>query len=693
MAAVNSVVDLTLDGEVAVITLDAPPVNALTAEAREGLFAAFGMAHADAAAKAIVLICGGRTFIAGADIGGLGKAAVGPGLRDVQAQLESTPKPVIVAIHGSALGGGLELALCANYRVATRSAKVGLPEVNLGILPGAGGTQRLPRIVGVEKALQMITGGAPVSASEALKVGLVDELVDDGALRQGAIEFARRVLALPELAQRVSQIDGKVAEARGRPEIFADFRKANARKFRGYIAPEAAIKAIEGAVNLPFAEGCKEERRLMEELVAGPQSAAQRYVFFAERAAAKLADVPGDTPLREVRKVGVLGAGTMGSGIAISFVNAGYDVCVVESKQEALDRGLGVIRATVTKDAERAGKTPEQVEHQLSHVRGSLELEAFRDADLIVEAIFEDMAVKKDVFAKLDAVAKPGAILASNTSFLNIDEIAAATSRPQDVLGMHYFAPANIMKLLEIVRGEKTAKDVLATAMQIAKKTKKVAVVARVCEGFIGNRMLRKRGEQAEALVIDGARPERIDELLYDFGFPMGPFQMKDVVGMDVIKDQPGQRTLWGAMTDAGRLGQKGIGGFYNYDAKRNRSPSPEAAEVIERFRQEKGAVARDISDEEIMDRCLLLIINEGAKILEEGVAQRASDIDAAWIAGYGWPSYRGGPMYYADHDLGLQTIVDKLTGYAARLGEAWRPARLLEQLAREGRTFEEFAS
>jgi len=692
MAAVNSVVDLTLDGEVAVITLDAPPVNALTAEAREGLFAAFGKAHEDPAARAIVLICAGRTFIAGADIGGLGKAAVGPGLRDVQAQLESTPKPVIVAIHGSALGGGFELALCANYRVATRSAKVGLPEVNLGILPGAGGTQRLPRIVGVEKALQMITGGAPISAPEALKVGLVDELVEDGALRQGAIGFARRVLALPQPAQRVSQIDGKVAEARGRPEIFADFRKANARKSRGYIAPEAAIKAIEGAVNLPFAEGCKEERRLMEELVAGPQSAAQRYVFFAERAAAKLADVPADTPLREVRKVGVLGAGTMGSGIAISFANAGYDVCVVESKQEALDRGLGVIRATVTKDAERAGKTPEQVAQQLSRVRGSLELEAFADADLIVEAIFEDMAVKKDVFAKLDAVAKPGAILASNTSFLNIDEIAAATSRPQDVLGMHYFAPANIMKLLEIVRGEKTAKDVLATAMQIAKRTKKVAVVARVCEGFIGNRMLRKRGEQAEALVIDGARPERIDELLYEFGFPMGPFQMKDVVGMDVIKDLPGQRTLWGAMTDAGRLGQKGIGGFYNYDDKRNRSPSPEAAEVIERFRQEKGAVARDISDEEIMDRCLLLIINEGAKILEEGVAQRASDIDAAWIAGYGWPSYRGGPMYYADHDLGLQTIVDKLTGYAERLGDAWRPARLLEQLAREGRTFEEFA-
>jgi len=692
MTAINSVTDLTLDNDIAVITLNSPPVNALSQPALDGLHEAFLKAHADPAAKAIVMLCEGRTFIAGADIGALGKAAAGPGLRDVQAALESSPKPVVVAIHGSALGGGFELALCANYRVATRSAKVGLPEVNLGILPGAGGTQRLPRIVGVEKALQMITSGAPISAAEALKAGLVNELVEDGALRQSAIDFARRVAALPEPAQRVSQSDGKVAEARGRPEIFADFRKANARKFRGYIAPEAAIQAIEGAVNLPFAEGCKAERRLMDELVAGPQSAAQRYVFFAERTATKLADVPSDTPLRDVRKVGVLGAGTMGSGIAISYVNAGYDVCVVETKQEALDRGLGVIRATATKDAERAGMTPEQVQERLSHVRGSLELEAFKDADLIVEAIFEDMAVKKDVFAKLDAVAKPGAILASNTSFLNIDEIAAVTSRPQDVLGMHYFAPANIMKLLEIVRGEKTANDVLATAMQIAKKTRKVAVVARVCEGFIGNRMLRKRGEQAEALVIDGARPQRIDELLYEFGFPMGPFQMKDVVGMDVIKDQPGQRTLWGAMTDAGRLGQKGIGGFYNYDEKRNRSASPEAAEVIQRFREEKGAVARDISDEEIMDRCLLLIINEGAKILEEGVAQRSSDIDTAWIAGYGWPTYRGGPMYYADHDLGLATIVEKLNGYAERLGDAWKPARLLEQLAREGRKFEDYA-
>ena len=691
MTAVNSVTDLASDGEVAIVTLNSPPVNALTVLAREGLYSAFALAHADPAAKAIVLICEGRTFVAGADIGRLGQAPVGPSLVEVQTVMASTSKPVVAAIHGTALGGGLELALCANYRVATETAKVGLPEVTLGIIPGAGGTQRLPRLVGIKNALEMVTSGAQVSAPEAVEMGLIDELFEESKLLEGAVAFARKIIASGSPVQRVGNIDGKIEDARGHPEIFADFRSANARKFRGFLAPEQNIKAIEAAVNLPFAEGLLEERRLLNEVMTGPQSAAQRYVFFAERAAAKLFDVPADTPIRPVKSVGVLGAGTMGVGIAITFVNADFDVCVVETRQEALDRGLGIIRSTVVKNAERAGLNKAQVEERLSHVRGSLDLRDFRNCDLIIEAVFEDMEVKKAVFKKLDAIAKPRAILASNTSLLDIDEIAAATRRPEDVLGMHYFSPANIMKLLEIVRGEKTAKDVLATIIKIAKKTRKVAVVARVCEGFIGNRMVRKRGQQSEALVLAGADPERIDELLYDFGFPMGPFQMKDVVGMDVIKDQPGQRSLWGVMCDAGRLGQKGVGGFYNYDAKRNRSLSPEAAAVISQFREEKGAVPRDISDDEIMDRLLLLLINEGAKILEEGIAQRSSDIDTAWVNGYGWPTYRGGPMYYADHDLGLANIVNKLNGYVEKLGSEWKPAQLLERLAGEGKKFEDY--
>jgi len=562
--------------------------------------------------------------------------------------------------------------------------------VNLGLIPGAGGTQRLPRIVGVEKALEMVTSGVHVPAKEAAAMGLVDELVEEGKLRDGAVAFARKVLNEGRPLKRVRDLDDKVAAARGKPEIFANFRKANARKFRGFLAPEQNIRAIEAAVNLPFDQGMVEERRLFDEVMAGPQTGAQRYAFFAERAANKIPDVPDDTPVRAIKKVGVLGSGTMGGGIAITFVNAGFDVLVVDMKQEALDRGLGVIRSTVTKNAERAGATPAQIEERLSHLKGSLNMADFADADLVIEAVFEDMGVKKEVFTKLDDICKPGAILATNTSYLNLDEIAAVTKRPQDVIGMHYFSPANIMKLLEVVRGAKTAKDVLATVMKIGKQTGKVPVVAGVCQGFIGNRMVRKRGEQSEALVLAGADPARIDDLMYDFGFAMGPFKVMDVVGMDVIKDQPGQRSLRGAMYEAGRLGQKGIGGFYNYDANRNPIPSPEAAKVIEDFRKEKGATPRDVSDEEILDRSLLLMINEGAKILDEGIAIRSSDIDTIWLNGYGWPVYRGGPMYYADQ-LGLKNVVAKLKAYQAKLGDEWKPAPLLEKLAAEGKGFADF--
>ncbi len=690
MTVINSVTTLDLDGDVAVITLNSPPVNALSAPVREGLYEGFKAAGADASAKAIVLVCEGRTFIAGADIAGFGSAPVGPSLADVQVMMENSPKPVIAAIHGTALGGGLEVALCAHYRVAVPSAKVGLPEVNLGLIPGAGGTQRLPRIVGAEKALDMVTSGAHVPAKDAAAMGLVDELVEEGKLRAGAIAFARKVLAEGRPLRRVRDNDDKVAPARGHPEIFANFRKANARKFRGFMAPEHNIRAVEAAVNLPFDQGIAEERRLFEEVMASPHSAAQRYAFFAERAANKIPDVADDTQLRAVKTVGILGAGTMGGGIAISCLKGGLTVTVVEMKPEALERGLGIIRATIARDAERGTATKEQVEQRLANLKGSLDMADFKDVDLVIEAVFEDMNVKKDVFKKLDAICKPGAILASNTSYLNVDEIAAATSRPGDVIGMHFFSPANIMKLLEVVRGAKTAKDVLATVMRVGKQIGKVPVVAGVCPGFIGNRMLRKRGEQAEALVLEGADPIVIDKVFYDFGFPMGPFQMMDVVGMDVIKDQPGERSLRGAMYEAGRLGQKGIGGFYDYDANRNQTPSPEAVKIVEQFRKDKGATVRAVSEEEILDRSLLPVINEGAKVLQEGIAIRSSDIDTIWLNGYGWPVYRGGPMYYADQ-LGLKTVVEKLKQYQAKLGDDWKPAPLLEKLAAEGKGFADF--
>ncbi len=690
MTAINSVTTLELDGEVAVITLNSPPVNALSAPVREGLYEGFKAAIADPAARAIVLVCAGRTFIAGADIAGFGSAPVGPSLADVQAMMETSPKPVVAAIHGTALGGGLEVALCAHYRVAVPSAKVGLPEVNLGLIPGAGGTQRLPRIVGPEKALEMVTSGVHVPAKDALSMGLVDAMAEEGQLRAGAVAFAAKLLAEGRPLKRVRDNDDKVAPARGHPEIFANFRKANARKFRGFMAPEHNIRAVEAAVNLPFDQGIEEERRLFAEVMSGPQSAAQRYAFFAERAANKIPDVPDDTPLRSVKTVGVLGSGTMGGGIAISCLKGGLAVTVVDMKPEALERGLGVIRATIARDAERGTATTAEVEARLANLKGSLDMADFKDMDLIIEAVFEDMNVKKDVFKKLEAICKPGAILASNTSYLNIDEIAAVTGRPGDVIGMHFFSPANIMKLLEVVRGAATAKDVLATVMKVGKQIGKVPVVAGVCPGFIGNRMLRKRGEQAEALVLEGADPTAIDKAFYDFGFPMGPFQMMDVVGMDVIKDQPGERTLRGAMFEAGRLGQKGIGGFYDYDANRNQTPSVVAAEIVAQFRKDKGATVRAISEEEILDRSLLPVINEGGKVLEEGMSIRASDIDTIWLNGYGWPVYRGGPMYYADQ-LGLKTVVAKLKAYQAKLGDDWKPAALLEKLAAEGKGFADF--
>ena len=686
METINEVTTLER-GEIAVITLNSPPVNALSAKVRNGLAAGFKAADEDPQTKAIVLICEGRTFIAGADITEFGKPATeSASLFDVQKSMEDNSKPVIAAIHGTALGGGLEVALCAHYRVAVPSAKVGLPEVNLGLLPGAGGTQRLPRIVGAAKALEMVTSGQHVPAKAALAMGLVDELAPEGDLRNAAIAFAKKVLAEKRPLVKIRDNDAKMIEDRKHPEIFAEFRKANARKFRGFLAPEYNIQCVEAAVNLPFDEGIKVERKLFVELVTGTQSAAQRYVFFAERQVWKLPDVPEDTPILPVAKVGVIGAGTMGGGISMNFLNAGIPVTIFETSAAALERGLGVIRKNYETTAKRGRLTLEDVEKRMGLLTGSLDMKDLGDADLIIEAVFENMDIKKEVFAKLDAIAKPGAILASNTSYLNVDEIAAATKRPESVIGLHFFSPANVMRLLEVVRGDKTSKSVIATSMQIAKKIGKIAALVGVCHGFVGNRMLSMRQRQAQAILLEGAMPWDIDRVLYDFGFPMGPFAMSDLAGLDIgwNKETSKGETLRDQLCELDRRGQKTGAGFYDYDEARNAKPSPVTAELIEKFRAAKGVNVRSFTDEEIIERCIYPMINEGAKILQEGKASRASDIDIVWINGYGWPVYRGGPMFYGD-TVGLKKVVDSLTKLAKEMGDEWAPCELLVKTAEAG--------
>ncbi|HEY2754035.1 3-hydroxyacyl-CoA dehydrogenase NAD-binding domain-containing protein [Phenylobacterium sp.] len=692
MTEINSVTTLTQDGDVAVITLNSPPVNALSAKVREGLFEGFKEAIASSA-KAIVLICEGRTFIAGADITEFGGAMAGPSLFDVQEMMENSPKPVIAAIHGTALGGGLEVALCAHYRIAVPSARVGLPEVALGLLPGAGGTQRLPRIVGVEAALDMVTSGRHVPAKQALAMGLVDELAEEGKLKEAAVAFANKAVAEGKPLVKVRENNAKLEAAKGHPEIFADFRKANARKFRGFAAPEANIKCIEAAVNSPsFEEGLKAERKLFGELMSGSQSAAQRYYFFAERQANKIPDVADDTPTRPIKSVGIIGAGTMGGGIAMNFANAGIPVVIVEQQQEPLDRGLGVIRKNYERTASRGGITAEQVEQRTSLIKGSLNLEDFKDVDLVIEAVFERMDVKKDIFTKLDAICKPGAILATNTSGLNIDEIASVTKRPQDVIGLHFFSPANVMKLLEIVRADHTAKDVIATSMKLAKQIGKVAVLVGVTPGFVGNRILGQRQREAQKLVMEGAMPWDVDRVLYDFGFPMGPFAMSDLAGLDIgwVKEKSKGETIRDVLCEMDRRGQKTGAGYYDYDENRNARPSPVTEKIINDFIVKSGANPRKISDEEILERCVYPMINEGAKILEEGKAIRPSDVDVVWVNGYGWPVYRGGPMHYGDQ-VGPDKVLAKMQEFQAKMGDVFKPSMLLEKLVAEGKKFSDF--
>ena len=640
-------------GDVLVIISNNPPVNALGVAVRQGLEAGIKQGIADAGVTAMVIRCDGRTFFAGADITEFGKPMQEPGLGTVIDMIEASDKPVVAAIHGTALGGGCEVTLACHYRVAVPSAKIGTPEVKLGLLPGAGGTQRIPRIAGIPLALEMTAVGDPISAKRALDAGLIDRIVGEDSLEADAIAFAQEVAAarpLPRASEKTATADPEAVEA---------FKKANARKFRGFDAPAANIRCVEASTTGTYADGIAVERAEFMKLMFGTQSAAQRYMFFAERQAAKVDDIPKDTELRTIAKVGVIGAGTMGGGISMNFLTAGLPVTIVETAQEALDRGVATIRRNYENSAKRGRFTQEKVEAMMGLLTPTLRLDDLADCDLIIEAVYENMDVKKELFGKLDAIAKPGAILASNTSYLNVDEIAGATRRPTDVIGMHFFSPANVMKLLEVVRGAATAPDVLATVMALAKPIGKVAVVSGVCPGFIGNRMLSQRQGPANAMLMQGARPEQIDKALVDFGMPMGPFQMSDLAGIDIgwHRDPARIDSIRDALAAKGRWGQKTGKGFYDYDEQRNPTPSPEAAEIIEDFRSRSNQPKRDFTDEDIIAATLYPMVNEGAKILDEGMAQRASDVDTVWIYGYGWPVYRGGPMFWAN-TIGLDKVV-----------------------------------
>ncbi|RSU48892.1 3-hydroxyacyl-CoA dehydrogenase NAD-binding domain-containing protein [Sphingomonas sp. S-NIH.Pt15_0812] len=643
--------------DILVIVSDNPPVNALGAAVRQGLEAAVKQGVADTAVSAMVIRCDGRTFFAGADITEFGKPPVEPMLPVLVDMIEASSKPVVAAIHGTALGGGCEVALGCHYRVATPSAKLGTPEVKLGLLPGAGGTQRLPRIAGVRLALEMTAKGDPISAKQAQEAGLIDRIVGEDTLAADAIAFAKEVAArrpIPRASEREVQPDAAAVEA---------FRKANGRRFRGFDAPAANIACVEKAASgASFADGIAFERQEFMRLMAGTQSAAQRHIFFAERQAAKIDDLPADVQLRPIARVGVIGAGTMGGGIAMNFLSAGIPVRIVEMQQEALDRGTGVMRRNYEASAAKGRMTADQVERAMGLLTPTLAFDDLADCDLIIEAVYENMDVKKDIFTRLDRLAKPGAILASNTSYLDIDEIAAVTQRPGDVVGMHFFSPANVMKLLEVVRGARTAPDVLATVMALAKTIRKVAVVAGVTYGFIGNRMLMPRQVEATKLLLEGATPEQIDRVHVEFGMPMGPFQMADLAGVDIgwHRDPSRIESIRDALAAENRWGQKTKAGFYDYDDQRRPSNSPRVAAIIEDFRRQSGVTPRTISDEEIVARTLYTMVNEGALILAEGKAQRASDIDVVWIYGYGWPVYRGGPMFWAQSE-GLDTVVDGL--------------------------------
>ena len=686
-ATASDSVQLEVRDGIAVITIDNPPVNALSRHVREGICNTVRAAVADSEVTGIVLACAGRTFIAGADITEFGKPLEPPGFLEMIDVLDDAPKPVVAAIHGTALGGGFETALACHFRVAVASARFGLPEVKLGLCPGAGGTQRLPRVVGPEKALEMIVGGNP--SAPARRSRTVSRTRSWRATSpRGAVAFARRAVAEGRALVRIRDRDEKVAPARGNSALFDDFRKKHARRMRGFEAPEACIRTVEAAVEQPFDEGMAREQAIFAELMGGVQARAQQYFFFSEREAAKIPDVPRGTETLDVKRAVVVGGGTMGGGISMCFANAGIPVSMVEMSQEALDRGLATIRRNYENTAARGGFTAEQVEERLGLIHGTLDLDAAREADVVVEAVFEELEVKQETFRRLDGLAPAHAVLATNTSALDVNAIAAVTGRPESVIGTHFFSPANIMRLVEVVRGEKSAKETIATAMALSRRLGKVPVLVGVCHGFVGNRMLFARQREATRLILEGAPPEEVDAVLYDFGLPMGPFAMADLAGLDLgwnAETSTGS-TIRERLCEAGRRGQKTGAGYYDYEpGNRTPKPSPVVARIIREFAEERQVRRRDdIGREEIFERLVYPMINEGAKILEEGIALRASDIDVVWVYGYGWPVYRGGPMFHAD-EIGADRIVARLKELEASHGEEWRPAALLQRVAGEG--------
>ncbi len=687
MGNINASVDLRRDGGIAVVTVDNPPVNALKHEVRAGLVEALRQARDDDAVEAVVIACAGRTFFAGADITEFGRPPQAPGLHDVIAAIEAMQKPVVAALHGTALGGGFELALACHFRVAVAGARVGLPEVKLGLLPGAGGTQRLPRLIGPEKALKMIVTGEPIAAPEALADGIIDEIVE-GELTPAAVAFVRRVVAEGRPLKLVRERDGKLSA-----EGFADAAETLTRRLRGRDAPAACVEAVRNAIILPFEEGLKREGELFRKLVAGDQSKAQRHVFFAEREAAKVPDMPEAAKPRPITSGAVIGAGTMGGGIAMCFANAGIPVTIVETGRDLLRKGIDRVAANYRTTVSRGGLGADEMERRMGLITGATELEAAAPADVVIEAVFEEMGVKKRVFADLDRLARANALLATNTSTLDVDEIARATARPQDILGMHFFSPANVMRLLEVVRGAETSFDALATAVALGRRLGKVPVTVGVCYGFVGNRMLARRSVETERLLLEGALPHEIDAAVVAFGFPMGPCAMMDLAGLDVgwrIRQGRGERALIeDALYQAGHYGQKTGKGYFRYDAgSRTPVPDAEVEAIILAESTRLGLNRRPIGERKIVERMALPMINEGARILEEGIATRPGDIDVIWVSGYGWPVWRGGPMYYADR-LGLAHLCDRLTYYADGSGdETLRPAPLLQRLAAEGRGF-----
>ena len=691
MGNINASVDLRRDGRIAIVTADNPPVNALKHEVRAGLVEGLRQAAEDGGVEAVVIACAGRTFFAGADITEFGKPPQSPSLAAVIAAIEAMPKPVVAALHGTALGGGFELALACHFRIAAAAARVGLPEVKLGLLPGAGGTQRLPRLIGPEKALQMIVTGEPVGAAEALADGIVDEIavVD---LTEAAIAFARRAVAERRPLRLVRDRDDKLVA-----EGFADAAAALTRRLRGREAPAACVEAVRNAIVMPFDEGLQRESELFQQLVAGDQSKAQRHVFFAEREAAKVPDIPANIKPRPIARAAVIGAGTMGGGIAMCFANAGIPVTLIETGDDLLHKGLDRIAANYRATVARGGLGADAMERRMGLITGAVGLDAAGEADVVIEAVFEDMDLKQRVFADLDRVAKEGALLATNTSTLDVDAIARATARPRDVVGTHFFSPANVMRLLEIVRGAQSAPDAVATALALARRLGKVPAVVGVCYGFVGNRMLARRSVEAERLLLEGALPQQVEAALVEFGLPMGPFAMMDLAGLDVgwlIRKSRGEKAvIEDALCEAGHFGQKTGKGYFGYQTG-SRAPIPDAEveRIILGASARLGIARRPIGSEEIIERTIFPMINEGARILEEGIASRPGDIDVIWVYGYGWPVWRGGPMYYADR-LGLGQVRDRLNLYAERSADdSLRPAALIRRLAAEGRGFAGFS-